>query len=550
MNYKNLVFILAIACLGLVALSGSTYGQSAGQLLVNEVEFDPPSDTSAACQYVEIRAANPGGVVPANTWFITVDNSLANPGSVPFAVNIGGTVVGSNGTITIINAATGPCPGRTFPAGTTVVTATSAQSPVGLGNASSRAFLLLTSTTAFIAGATNVDMNADGQFDFAVTIIDGFAFNINTAEEFNYGNTPQIFVVEGAVDVPDAVTRFPANSAPLSGTAFYWGELAASPDDTTTYADPRSPNFPAGGVLTPGASNLPLAVNDAPVDINGDGRTDYTVVRPAGGTGSQLTWYTQFNGGNPHPTQDWGVSGDQVISGDYDGDSLDDLAVFRPSTGTFYVLTSGSFTFRVEQFGQDGDNARVVGDYDGDGRDDLALYRSGAQSLWFYKTSPTVFYSTIAWGTAADTPAPGDYDGDGRADFAIRRASEGTFWLRTAAGSFGTVPFGLSADLVAPGDYDDDGKTDFAVVRTTGPFYVWEFEPSGTPGITVVSDTWGEPGDVVTQGDYDGDGRTDYSVWRPGSTGRFWVMTVGSRLISINEWGQTGDQPVARYNTF
>ena len=225
-------------------------------MLVNEVEFDAPNVTSEACQYVEILAQNPGGVVPANTWFITVDNSNANPGSVPYAVNLGGAVAGSNGTITIISAATGTCADRIFPAGTTVVVASSAQSPVGLGNFFSRAFLLLTSTTPFIAGATNVDGNGDGQFDFPVTVIDGFAFNLNSAEEFNYGNSPVIVTEnEVGIDTPDAISRAGGNVVPLSAAAWYYGELAASPDNTVTYVSPG--NFPAGYLLTPGSPNNP-----------------------------------------------------------------------------------------------------------------------------------------------------------------------------------------------------------------------------------------------------------------------------------------------------
>ena len=203
---------------------------------------------------MEIRGANPGGVVPANTWFITVDNSNANPGNIAYAVNLGGTVVGANGTITLSNAAGGVCPGRVFPLDTTVLVV---NQPLGLGFFSSRAFLLVTSATAFSPGQ-NIDQNGDGQFDFAVTIIDGFAFNINFDEEFNYGGAPQIFApTDGSTDVPDAVTRFLLNITPLDFNAFYYGELAPSPDNTTVYAAPLSPNFPPGGMLTPGAPNAP-----------------------------------------------------------------------------------------------------------------------------------------------------------------------------------------------------------------------------------------------------------------------------------------------------
>lgn len=287
-------------------------------------------------------------------------------------------------------------------------------------------------------------------------------------------------------------------------------------------------------------------------DYNGDGRTDFTVVRSAGGPGSQLSWHTSFAGGNPSAPRDWGVNGDFIVSGDYDGDNIADIAVYRASIGTFYVVESATFTLRVDQLGQSGDNPRVVGDYNGDGRDDLAVYRSGAQSTWFYKTSANALFTAVDWGQTGDFPAPGDYDGDGKSDFVVQRADggNGRFWKRLSSGGFSSEQFGLPSDLVVPGDYDGDNRTDLCVVRNVGGFLVWEYEPSGTAGSTVVSSTWGISGDLTVQGDYDGDGKTDYAVWRSGTPAAFYVMTAGTGNISSKEWGQTGDLPIARINSF
>ena len=300
------------------------------------------------------------------------------------------------------------------------------------------------------------------------------------------------------------------------------------------------------------AASTPVATNDAVVDMNGDGKTDYVVVRPDGGTGSQLTWYPFINGVGPAPTLAWGISGDQIISGDYDGDRKDDAAVFRGSNGTFYIINSSTMTMRIDQFGQNGDDARVVGDYNGDGKDDVAVYRSGAESYWFYKAGQNELFNMVSWGQTGDTPAPGDYDGDGKADFVVRRAfpssTDGVFWVRLATNVMYSSIFGQASDKVVPGDYDGDGKTDMAVVRLDGSNLAWHFKPSGG-GANFVSDTWGIAGDMTVQGDYTGDGKTDYAIWRP-STGTFYVMTVGQRAIYRLSWGQSGDYPVANYNTF
>ena len=52
----------------------------------------------------------------------------------------------------------------------------------------------------------------------------------------------------------------------------------------------------------------------------------------------------------------WGRSDDKPVVGDYDGDTLPDVAVFRESDGFWYVVkSSGGYDFI--QFGQVGDIA-------------------------------------------------------------------------------------------------------------------------------------------------------------------------------------------------
>lgn len=306
----------------------------------------------------------------------------------------------------------------------------------------------------------------------------------------------------------------------------------------------------AGGVTPPS--------NDAPVDINGDGKTDFVTVRnTGGGTNGQITWYKSFQDGQPTTTTDWGIASDQFIPADFDGDGRDDYAVFRPGTvGRFYIVQSTTSTMRIEDFGTTGDDATVVGDYNGDGEDDIAVFRVGPNpgdpATWYYRPRSQPVFTQVAWGQNGDTPAPGDYDGDGKYDFVVQRADSngvnGRFWVRTATGAQSSQFFGLKDDSVVPGDYDDDGKTDFAVARNDGGSIRWTFEPSGTAGVTEVTDLWGDSAtDYIVQGDYDGDGRTDYAVWRPGNPGTFYIMTV-SRSISSRIWGVTGDFPVANYN--
>ena len=302
-----------------------------------------------------------------------------------------------------------------------------------------------------------------------------------------------------------------------------------------------------------------LPGNDAPGDLNGDGKTDFTVIRNTGGGESgQATWFTKRSDGVIDSPVNWGIASDQFVPADYDIDGKDDLAVFRPGPqGRFYIIESRASTLRVEDFGQTGDSA-VVADYDGDNRDDIAVYRNGstpgAQSFWFYKFQGASFFAQISWGQNGDVPAPGDYDGDGRSDFVIRRAHpngvDGRFYKRLTSNQIVIEDFGKALDKIVPGDYDGDGRIDLAVVRPgTDGFLVWEFEPSGTAGISVVRAVWGVAAtDIITPGDYDGDGKTEYSVWRPGTPGVFYMLTAGTGRFTTTAWGAAGDIPVASYN--
>jgi hypothetical protein len=51
----------------------------------------------------------------------------------------------------------------------------------------------------------------------------------------------------------------------------------------------------------------------------------------------------------------WGSTGDTVVPADYDGDGVTDAAVYRPSTGMWYVRPSSGATQWNIVFGQAGD---------------------------------------------------------------------------------------------------------------------------------------------------------------------------------------------------
>jgi hypothetical protein len=258
----------------------------------------------------------------------------------------------------------------------------------------------------------------------------------------------------------------------------------------------------------------------------------------------------------------WGHgAGDVPVPGDYDGEGPLDVAIYRRSTGEWWILFSGSdysyATWVVHQWGLDGD-VPVPADFDGDGRTDLAVYRPSNGS-WYVRFSADAYsYATwvvYQWGLADDIPLPGDYDGDGRADLAVFRPATSEWFIRRSSDgySFATwqsFQWGLAGDRAVPADFDGDGRLDLVVFRPSeGRWYV-RFSGSEFGYAGWLSYQWGLPGDIPVAGDVDGDGRADLVVWRP--VERKWYVRFSADNYSYSTFatfqtshkGSSGDVPV------
>src|SRR5215204_228462 len=311
-----------------------------------------------------------------------------------------------------------------------------------------------------------------------------------------------------------------------------------------------------------------------PVDYDGDGRTDFSVLRfpdiaPPGV--AQFTWWNRLASGGTQIV-DWGnANTDFPAPGDYDGDAVADIAIYRSGAtvgaqSEYWILQSSNNAVRYFAWGINGDQT-VQRDYDGDGITDVAIFREGPDAAavtgWYIRNSSTGTVRVEGFGLTGDgtnnfdTPIPGDYDGDGKFDLAVYRFAlppANNFIIKRSSDNVITYQqFGnFNTDYILPGDYDGDGKYDLAVARTgatgTSPLVWWILQSSTG---TTRTQTFGRSSDLPAQGDYDGDARTDLAVYRPGATDTassfYWIYRSFDNTPQTSQWGIGADFSV---NTF
>ena len=326
---------------------------------------------------------------------------------------------------------------------------------------------------------------------------DNFAEPNNFPVDFFNVNSPRGVIFNAVEDATGAaLNQFAVSSNTASGVPVRFGNLnAAYTANFTTFSAQRlfiarNTHIMEVNFAIPG-TNIPATVSGFGVvftDVDSATGGDRSLIRVYDKNGRQLSAASapvsnnglsfvgiSFNGGERiarvviesgnaalSSTNNDGVNGNDVVAmddfiygepraatfreGDFDGDGTKDPSVFRPSTGQFFTLNSGSNTVSFNQFGLNGD-IPVEGDFDGDQRADIAIFRPSSGEWWVNNSSNGATVGT-QFGQNGDRPTPGDFDKDGKTDVAFWRPSNGNYFvLRSSNNSFFGFPWGQNGDL-------------------------------------------------------------------------------------------------------
>jgi len=305
---------------------------------------------------------------------------------------------------------------------------------------------------------------------------------------------------------------------------------SATPTPTSTPPPTPTPTPTPSAIPTPPLTPTPIATPTLPPptatpyptpeylvlasgDYDGDGILDIAVFRPENGL-----WAVRGLGRTY-----FGTAGDVPASGDYDGDGITDVSIFRPGTGLWAVKQLTRLYFGGS------DDIPVPGDYDGDGSCDVGVFGE-TTGRWAVRDITRVYF-----GALNDRPVPGDFEGAGIDSIGIFRPSSGLWAIRGLTRLY----FGGSGDRPVPGVYQWYGTG-----KAAGSF---RYQPAifrsatglwALRGVTRVY--FGGSGDTPVMGDFADDALDEFGIFRP--SGALWAIRGITRVY----YGVIGDIPATR----
>ena len=374
-------------------------------------------------------------------------------------------------------------------------------------------------------------------------------------EQYNYEEVAGYFQNGNSISSPCTLFRGNATSPTRAVTFFIAITYAPTAITKVSLNEPTlQPGLPG-----PEIANLPIAatgmsgtwftarISSTPIILT---ENQFSLLRQG------LLSVTTFTANNPNgysqaPLTTQGIN----AGGDFEGDGIADLAVFRPAESKWYVQYSSTKQVQIVNFGLPNDKI-VTGDYDSDKKADIATFQTDnpnypGQGVWQILKSTNNTLQTIRWGTSGDIPLNINSDRNNTSDLGVFRPSNGTWYIRRMgdiikpiAAEFGgptdiIIRWGTAGDQPLVGDFNNDGIDELIVFRPTeGNWYIFNTALNNYQIIR-----WGVNGDIPIAKDFDGDGKVDLTVYRP-STGTWYIRRSLDNSVLIRRFGSSEDIPV------
>lgn len=255
----------------------------------------------------------------------------------------------------------------------------------------------------------------------------------------------------------------------------------------------------------------------------------------------------------------FGVPGGLPVVGDFNGDGIDEIAVYV--RGHWFIDLNGNGRWDEDDlWAQLGDavDEPVTGDWNGDGKDDIGIFgpawlgdrralsaepglpdaendqaaltkpknippepheaTNGARLLQHTQRGDAradVIDHVFRYGAHLNVPVTGDWTGDGIKNIGVFHDGR---WILDEDGDGRWTDrdpmfqFGQPGDLPVVGDFNGDGVDEIGVYRDG----TWIIDMNGNRQIDAHDRVFqfGGPGDIPVVGDWDGDGLDDAGVYR------------------------------------
>lgn len=254
-------------------------------------------------------------------------------------------------------------------------------------------------------------------------------------------------------------------------------------------------------------------------------------------------WVIRDKNGNPVRLTTFGLDGGKPIAGDFNGDGIAQVAIYRD--GVWYIdLNSNGIWDEEDLIAEMGTmtDQPIVGDWDGDGKVDIGIFgpewTGDRNAIERDPGLPSDLNNRKIAGARPKNIPPEVHEAT-LGHRALRRTAQGP--VRTDLIDH-VFEYGGKGDYAFSGDFTGDGITNIGVYRN-GSFFV---DRKGDGRWDEKNDIYiadvGRPGEVPVIGDFNGDGIDEIGLYKDG----YWRLdTTGDfKLDTEIRFGEIGDIPV------